>query len=178
MVRPASELHGVVPGRYGMSRAMPDGSTMAQLARQTVAIVAAGGAAQAGSATGYAIAVPFGGSSIIDFSLSNCLNSGIHLLTQYQSHSSSITCSALVVSRRALQQLSSCPHKNSSDDWYKARPTRVQNLGSSAAMTRSLVRRRPHLQVDYTRMLYSSTRRRHDGGLRRGSVRRPRSSSA
>ena len=43
MVRPASELHGVVPGRYGMSRAMPDGSTMAQLARQTVAIVLAGG---------------------------------------------------------------------------------------------------------------------------------------
>ena len=40
---PVSELHGLVPNRYGMPRAAGDRSTMAQLARQTVALVLAGG---------------------------------------------------------------------------------------------------------------------------------------
>ena len=40
---PISELHGLMPNRYGVSGALPDRSTMAQLARQTVALVLAGG---------------------------------------------------------------------------------------------------------------------------------------
>ena len=37
------DLHGLVPNRFALPRAAPDRSTMAQLARQTVAIVLAGG---------------------------------------------------------------------------------------------------------------------------------------
>jgi len=77
-----------------MSRAVPDRSAMAQLARQTVAIVLAGArGARLGPLTEARAkpAVPFGGKfRIIDFSLSNCLNSGIRricIATQYQSHS-------------------------------------------------------------------------------------------
>src|SRR5258708_30556357 len=94
MARPSGELHGLLPGRYGMPRAMPDRSAMAQLARQTFSIVLAGGrGARLGPLTEWRAkpAVPFGGKfRIIDFSLSNCLNSGIRrigIATQYQSHS-------------------------------------------------------------------------------------------
>ncbi|HET7401512.1 MAG TPA: sugar phosphate nucleotidyltransferase, partial [Usitatibacter sp.] len=66
---------------------------MAQLARQTVAIVLAGGrGTRLGALTDSRAkpAVPFGGKfRIIDFALSNCLNSGIRrigIATQYQSH--------------------------------------------------------------------------------------------
>ena len=90
---PIGELHGLAPNRYGVPLAMPDRSTMAQLARQTVAIVLAGGrGSRLGPLTeGRAKpGVPFGGKfRIIDFSLSNCLNSGIRrigIATQYQSH--------------------------------------------------------------------------------------------
>src|SRR4051812_27760043 len=93
MARPGNELHGLLPTRYGMPRAMPDRSAMAQLARQTVAIVLAGGrGTRLGPLTEMRAkpAVPFGGKfRIIDFALSNCLNSGIRrigIATQYQSH--------------------------------------------------------------------------------------------
>src|SRR5258708_12121124 len=93
MARPSGELHGLLPGRYGMPRAMPDRSAMAQLARQTGAVVLAGGrGTRLGPLTEWRAkpAVPFGGKfRIIDFSLSNCLNSGIRrigIATQYQSH--------------------------------------------------------------------------------------------
>jgi len=66
---------------------------MAQLARQTLAIVLAGGrGTRLGPLTEMRAkpAVPFGGKfRIIDFALSNCLNSGIRrigIATQYQSH--------------------------------------------------------------------------------------------
>src|SRR5690348_6754510 len=74
-------------------RHAPDRSTMAQLARQTVAVVLAGGrGTRLGPLTDLRAkpAVPFGGKfRIIDFTLSNCLNSGIRRIavpTQYQSH--------------------------------------------------------------------------------------------
>jgi len=93
MARPASELHGMLPARHGMPRAMPDRSAMAQLARQTFSIVLAGGrGSRLGPLTEWRAkpAVPFGGKfRIIDFSLSNCLNSGIRrigIATQYHSH--------------------------------------------------------------------------------------------
>ncbi len=88
-----SDLHGLLPNRFELPRAAPDHSTMAQLARQTVAIVLAGGrGTRLGALTEWRAkpAVPFGGKfRIIDFALSNCLNSGLRrigIATQYQSH--------------------------------------------------------------------------------------------
>src|SRR5688500_3638105 len=90
---PIGELHGLAANRYGVPHSMPDRSTMAQLARQTVALVLAGGrGSRLGPLTEWRAkpGVPFGGKfRIIDFSLSNCLNSGIRrigIATQYQSH--------------------------------------------------------------------------------------------
>jgi glucose-1-phosphate adenylyltransferase len=177
MVRPASELHGVVPGRYGMSRAMPDGSTMAQLARQTVAIVLAGGrGARLGPLTEARAkpAVPFGGKfRIIDFSLSNCLNSGIRricIATQYQSHSLihhlQRGWSFLDGRFNEFIELLPAQQSSTSDDWYKGTADAVyQNL--------ELIRRHePRLvlvlagdhiyKMDYTRMLYEHVERGAD----------------
>src|SRR5690242_17964402 len=86
-------LQDFAPNRYDLPRTAPDRSTMAQLARQTIAIVLAGGrGTRLGALTEWRAkpAVPFGGKfRIIDFSLSNCLNSGIRrigIATQYHSH--------------------------------------------------------------------------------------------
>ena len=86
-------LQGLLPARTGAARPLPDRSTMAQLARQTLAVVLAGGrGTRLGPLTDARAkpAVPFGGKfRIIDFALSNCLNSGIRrigIATQYQSH--------------------------------------------------------------------------------------------
>ena len=80
-------------GRPRAARPQPDRSTMAQLARQTLAIVLAGGrGSRLGALTDIRAkpAVPFGGKfRIIDFTLSNCVNSGIRrigIATQYHSH--------------------------------------------------------------------------------------------
>ena len=93
MGAPLSAFHGSSSERFGATRSVPDRSTMAQLARQTVAIVLAGGrGTRLGALTDSRAkpAVPFGGKfRIIDFALSNCLNSGIRrigIATQYQSH--------------------------------------------------------------------------------------------
>jgi len=90
---PIGALHGLAPERYGIAQASPDRSTMAQLARQTVAIVLAGGrGTRLGALTEWRAkpAVPFGGKfRIIDFALWNCLNSGLRrigIATQYESH--------------------------------------------------------------------------------------------
>jgi glucose-1-phosphate adenylyltransferase len=80
-------------GRQRAARPQPDRSTMAQLARQTLAVVLAGGrGSRLGALTDIRAkpAVPFGGKfRIIDFTLSNCVNSGIRRIgvaTQYHSH--------------------------------------------------------------------------------------------
>src|SRR4051812_21129044 len=90
---PLSALQGLLPNRQAHARQAPDRSTSAQLARQTLAVVLAGGRGTrlAPPTEGRAKpAVPFGGKfRIIDFALSNCLNSGIRrigIATQYQSH--------------------------------------------------------------------------------------------
>src|SRR6478736_10322409 len=90
---PMSALQGLLPNRQAQARSVPDRSTMAHLARETLAIVLAGGrGARMGPLTDARAkpAVPFGGKfRIIDFALSNCLNSGIRrigIATQYQSH--------------------------------------------------------------------------------------------
>ena len=83
----------VQAGRPRAARPQPDRSTMAQLARQTLAVVLAGGrGSRLGPLTDIRAkpAVPFGGKfRIIDFTLSNCVNSGIRRIgvaTQYHSH--------------------------------------------------------------------------------------------
>ena len=72
------ELHSLLPHRYGVPRAAPDRSTMSQLARQTVAVVLAGGrGTRLGPLTEWRAkpAVPFGGKfKIIDFAPSNCIH--------------------------------------------------------------------------------------------------------
>ena len=90
---PLSALQGLLPNRQAQPRAVPDRSTMAHLARETLAVVLAGGrGTRLGPLTDNRAkpAVPFGGKfRIIDFALSNCINSGIRrigIATQYQSH--------------------------------------------------------------------------------------------
>src|SRR5579859_6878856 len=86
-------LQDFVPSRFELPRA-PDRSTMAQLARQSIAIVLAGGrGTRLGALTEWRAkpAVPFGGKfRIIDFALSNCVNTGIRRIgvaTQYKAQS-------------------------------------------------------------------------------------------
>jgi glucose-1-phosphate adenylyltransferase len=178
MARPSGELHGLLPGRYGMPRgALPDRSAMAQLARQTFAIVLAGGrGARLGPLTEWRAkpAVPFGGKfRIIDFSLSNCLNSGIRrigIATQYQSHGLihhlQRGWSFLDGRFNEFIELLPAQQSNNSGDWYKGTADAVyQNL--------DLIRRHePRLilvlagdhiyKMDYTRMLYEHVDRGAD----------------
>ncbi len=90
---PMGALEGLPLERHVPAHGLPDHPTMAQIARQTLAVVLAGGrGTRLGALTDARAkpAVPFGGKfRIIDFALSNCLNSGIRrigIATQYQSH--------------------------------------------------------------------------------------------
>jgi len=169
MARPASELHGMLPGRFGMPRAMPDRSAMAQLARQTFAIVLAGGrGARLGPLTEWRAkpAVPFGGKfRIIDFSLSNCLNSGIRrigIATQYQSHSLihhlQRGWSFLDWRFNVFIELLPAQQSSTSEDWYSGTADAVhQNLDVIRRHDPRLVLvlAGDHIyKMDYTRMLY------------------------
>jgi len=169
MARPASELHGMLPGRYGMPRAAPDRSAMAQLARQTFSIVLAGGrGARLGPLTEWRAkpAVPFGGKfRIVDFSLSNCLNSGIRrigIATQYQSHSLihhlQRGWSFLDGRFNEFIELLPAQQSSTSGDWYSGTADAVyQNLESIRRHDPKLVLvlAGDHIyKMDYTRMLY------------------------
>ena len=173
---PTSELHGLVPGRYGMPRGTPERSTMAQLARQTVAIVLAGGrGTRLGPLTEWRAkpAVPFGGKfKIIDFALSNCLNSGIRrigIATQYQSHGliSHLQRGWSFLDGRFNEFIELLPAQQSSNmDWYKGTADAVyQNL---EVLRRHdprlvLVLAGDHIyKMDYTRMLYEHVDRGAD----------------
>src|SRR5438477_11088340 len=79
---------------YGPAKHDPQGLLMSQLARDALAIVLAGGrGSRLGPLTDWRAkpAVPFGGKfRIIDFTLSNCVNSGIRrigICTQYKAQS-------------------------------------------------------------------------------------------
>lgn len=89
-------MNASIDSRFALSAASDDhaGSTAARLARNTVALVLAGGrGTRLGPLTAWRSkpAVPFGGKfRIIDFSLSNCVNSGIRrigICTQYKAQS-------------------------------------------------------------------------------------------
>ena len=73
-----SALQGLLPNRQPHARTLPDPSAMAHLARETLAVVLAGGrGTRLGPLTDNRAkpAVPFGGKfRIIDFALSNCIN--------------------------------------------------------------------------------------------------------
>jgi glucose-1-phosphate adenylyltransferase len=150
---------------------------MAQLARQTFAIVLAGGrGVRLGPLTEWRAkpAVPFGGKfRIIDFSLSNCLNSGIRrigIATQYQSHSLihhlQRGWSFLDGRFNEFIELLPAQQSSTSEDWYSGTADAVyQNL--------ELIRRHdPRLilvlagdhiyKMDYTRMLYEHVDRGAD----------------
>ena len=177
MARPASELHGMLPGRYGMPRAAPDRSAMAQLARQTFSIVLAGGrGARLGPLTEWRAkpAVPFGGKfRIVDFSLSNCLNSGIRrigIATQYQSHSLihhlQRGWSFLDGRFNEFIELLPAQQSSTSGDWYSGTADAVyQNLESIRRHDPKLVLvlAGDHIyKMDYTRMLYEHADRGAD----------------
>jgi glucose-1-phosphate adenylyltransferase len=173
---PHSEIHGLLPAKYGMPRAGGDRSTMAQLARQTMALVLAGGrGTRLGPLTEWRAkpAVPFGGKfRIIDFALSNCLNSGIRrigIATQYQSHGliSHLQRGWSFLDGRFNEFIELLPAQQSSNmDWYKGTADAVyQNL-------EVLRRHEPRLvlvlagdhiyKMDYTRMLYEHVDRGAD----------------
>ncbi len=173
---PLSALQGLLPGRHGSARPMPDRSTMAQLARQTLAVVLAGGrGTRLGPLTDARAkpAVPFGGKfRIIDFALSNCLNSGIRRIgvaTQYQSHGliHHVQRGWSFLDGRFNEFIELLPaHQGETADWYKGTADAVyQNL--------ELLRRHgPRLilvlagdhiyKMDYTRMLYEHVDRGAD----------------
>src|SRR5258706_8154321 len=155
---------------------MRDGSTMAQLARQTVAIVLAGGrGSRLGPLTDARAkpAVPFGGKfRIIDFSLSNCLNSGIRrigIATQYHSHGliHHLQRGWSFLDGRFNEFIELLPaHQSETGDWYRGTADAVyQNL-------EALRRHEPRLvlvlagdhiyKMDYTRMLYEHVDRGAD----------------
>src|SRR5258706_3448951 len=173
---PISELHGLLPNPSGMPGALPDRSTMAQLARQTMAVVLAGGrVSRLGPLTEWRAkpAVPFGGKfKIIDFSLSNCLNSGIRrigIATQYQSHGliHHLQRGWSFLDGRFNEFIELLPAQQSENtEWYKGTADAVfQNL-------EILRRHDPRLvlvlagdhiyKMDYTRMLFEHVDRGAD----------------
>jgi len=168
MARTGHDLPSLPTSRHALPRALPDRSTMAQLARQTVAIVLAGGrGSRLGPLTeGRAKpAMPFGGKfRIIDFALSNCINSGIRrieIATQYHSHGliNHVQKGWSFLDGRFNEFIELLPaQQGANTDWYKGTADAVyQNLDV-------LRRHDPRLvlvlagdhvyKMDYTRMLY------------------------
>ena len=173
---PISALQGMLPQRQPHARAMPDRSTMAHLARQTLAIVLAGGrGTRLGPLTDWRAkpAVPFGGKfRIIDFALSNCINSGIRrigIATQYQSHGliHHVQRGWSFLDGRFNEFVELLPAQQSDNcDWYK---------GTADAVFQNLEQLRRHgprfvlvlagdhvYKMDYTCMLYEHVDRGAD----------------
>ncbi|MDB5807910.1 MAG: glucose-phosphate adenylyltransferase [Betaproteobacteria bacterium] len=89
-----NDLASIQTGYGAYKQYAPDDPTMAHLAKQTLALVLAGGrGSRLGPLTDWRAkpAVPFGGKfRIVDFALSNCVNSGIRrigIATQYKAQS-------------------------------------------------------------------------------------------
>ena len=173
---PLSALQGLPPGRQSSARPLPDSSTMAQLARQTLAVVLAGGrGSRLGPLTdGRAKpAVPFGGKfRIIDFALSNCLNSGIRrigIATQYQSHGliHHVQRGWSFLDGRFNEFIELLPaQQGENSDWYSGTADAIfQNLHpiQRHAPKLVLVLAGDHIyKMDYARMLYEHVERGAD----------------
>src|SRR6476661_68720 len=173
---PLGAFHGKSSGQQGTAYPLPDRSAMAQLARQTLAIVLAGGrGTRLGALTEMRAkpAVPFGGKfRIIDFALSNCLNSGIRrigIATQYQSHGliHHVQRGWSFLDGRFNEFVELLPAQQSTNcDWYK---------GTADAVYQNIELLRDHdprlilvlagdhvYKMDYTRMLYEHVDRGAD----------------
>jgi len=176
MARMRNELPSLPPGRQELPHAIPDRSTMAQLARQAVAVVLAGGrGSRLGPLTAGRAkpAVPFGGKfSIIDFALSNCLNSGIRRIgvaTQYHSHGliNHVQKGWSFLDGRFNEFIELLPAQQSHNcDWYKGTADAVfQNLDvlKRHGPRLVLILAGDHIyKMDYTRMLYEHVDRGAD----------------
>ena len=137
-------------------------------------------------------AVPFGGIfRIIDFTLSNCVNSGIrriYVLTQYKSHSLSnhLKTGWNMLSRRLDQFIDEVPAQQQlGSSWYQGTADAIrQNMQlhrAEAAPARAHPVRRPHLQdgLPAAPELPRREGRQPDGGLCAGAgARRRRGTSA
>ena len=160
-------LQGVPSRRTAAHALSADRSTMAQLARQTLAVVLAGGrGTRLGPLTDARAkpAVPFGGKfRIIDFALSNCLNSGIRrigIATQYQSHGliHHVQRGWSFLDGRFNEFIELLPAQQSTNsDWYKGTADAVyQNLQLIGRHDPALVLvlAGDHIyKMDYSRML-------------------------
>lgn len=169
-------LQGPLQGRRGQARPLAEHSTMAHLARETVAIVLAGGrGSRLGPLTDARAkpAVPFGGKfRIIDFALSNCLNSDIRrigIATQYQSHGliHHLQRGWSFLDGRFNEFIDLLPAQQSATgDWYKGTADAVyQNIELLRRHSPMLVLvlAGDHIyKMDYTRMLYEHVERAAD----------------
>jgi glucose-1-phosphate adenylyltransferase len=168
MAGTSHQLPALLASRRLATRALPDRNTMAQLARQAVAVVLAGGrGSRLGPLTeGRAKpAVPFGGKfRIIDFALSNCINSGIRrieIATQYHSHGliNHVQKGWSFLDGRFNEFIELLPaQQGANTDWYKGTADAVyQNLDVLRRHDPRLVLvlAGDHIyKMDYTRMLY------------------------
>ena len=173
---PLSALQGMLPHRQPQARALPDPSAMAHLARETLAVVLAGGrGTRLGPLTDNRAkpAVPFGGKfRIIDFALSNCINSGIRrigIATQYQSHGliHHVQRGWSFLDGRFNEFVELLPAQQSNNcDWYKGTADAVyQNLEllRHHGPRLILVLAGDHIyKMDYTCMLYEHVERGAD----------------
>ncbi len=164
------------PRRQGTARTQPDRSTMAHLARQTLAVLLAGGrGTRLGPLTDLRAkpAVPFGGKfRIIDFALSNCLNSGIRrigIATQYQSHGliHHVQRGWAFLDGRFNEFIELLPAQQTENtDWYQGTADAVwQNLETFRRHGPSyiLVLAGDHIyKMDYARMLHEHVERDAD----------------
>jgi glucose-1-phosphate adenylyltransferase len=153
-----------------------DVPTMAHLARQTMAIVLAGGrGTRLGALTERRAkpAVPFGGKfRIIDFALSNCLNSGIRRIgvaTQYQGRSLNhhLHRGWSFLDGRFNEFIEALPaQQREGGDWYKGTADAVfQNMDFLRRQDAQiiLVLAGDHIyKMDYARMLDEHVSRRAD----------------
>ena len=165
-----------MPGRQGPSPAQAGHSTAAQLARQTLAVVLAGGrGSRLGPLTELRAkpAVPFGGKfRIIDFTLSNCLNSGIRrigICTQYHSHGliHHVQRGWSFLDGRFNEFIELLPAQQTENtDWYKGTADAVwQNLATFRRHEPRyiLVLAGDHIyKMDYSRMLQEHAERGAD----------------
>ena len=183
---PTAGLLGDAQAGYGpYKQYVADAPTMAHLAKQTLAIVLAGGrGSRLGPLTDWRAkpAVPFGGKfRIIDFTLSNCLNSGIRrigIATQYKSQSliHHVQRGWSFLDGRFNEFIELLPaQQRITADWYKGTADAVyQNLDILRRHDPRivLVLAGDHVyKMDYARMIdeHVGAARGHDRRLRRGA---------
>ena len=170
-----SERRSVQIG-YGPAKREPHGALMSELARDALALVLAGGrGSRLGPLTDWRAkpAVPFGGKfRIIDFSLSNCVNSGVRrvgICTQYKAQSliRHVQRGWSFLDGRFNEFVELLPaQQRVTSDWYKGTADAVyQNLDilRRHAPQYVLILAGDHVyKMDYTRLLAEHVEREAD----------------